>query len=149
MLCEYTGDGTNIPQRLRIVDLGMIQIRLNKVLEQGRCGTYEEGETLATGHGGGLQASIETSFLGGARRIESGLGSGMLSIRAVLNIAWKLKGKLNCIASCRTIFSQTKWWSCAAQHAPWGRIFEGSKPRPGCPSVSLIPTVTWHTKTAT
>jgi len=55
----------------------------------------EEAEALATGHGCGLQASIETSFHGGTRRVKSGLGSCMLNIRAIIDVTWELECELD------------------------------------------------------
>ena len=54
MLRKQVATGPDIPQGLRVVDLRMIQIYLNKRREQNQTGTHSESEAPATSHGGGL-----------------------------------------------------------------------------------------------
>ena len=74
----------------------------------------------------------------------------MLSDRGVLDIFGKSKSEGNSISSYvqdqSAILDPRMSVSC---YGPCGRILEGSNPRPGCPSVSTIPTVTYRDRITT
>jgi hypothetical protein len=52
-----------------------------------------KSEALSASHSSSLQASIKTSFLGGTRHLESRLGSGMLSVCPIPDVAWEIEGE--------------------------------------------------------